>query len=296
MEKFKSGFVTIIGRPNVGKSTLLNHIMGEKLSIISSKPQTTRNNIEAIHTMENCQMIFIDTPGLHRPKHKLGEFMVKSAEETLKDVDLILFLIEPDIKLNASDKHIIEMLDGLKVPVILVINKIDTVKKDILAKTIELYSNEHSFSEIVPVSALTGDNIDELLNVVSTNLPVGPKYFPDDMICDQPEKFIVSEMIREKMLHFLDAEVPHGTAVEVEIMTHDDEKNITTINANIYCEKETHKAIIIGKGGLMLKKIGQAARIDIERFLGSKVYLELWVKVKKDWRDNPSTLKSFGYK
>ena len=296
MEKFKSGFVTIIGRPNVGKSTLLNKIMGEKLSIISSKPQTTRNNIEAIHTMKNCQMIFIDTPGLHKPKHKLGEFMVKSAADTLSDVDLILFLIEPDIKLNISDKHIIEMLNGLKVPVILVVNKVDTVKKDILAKAIEIYSSEYDFSEIVPISALTGNNVNELLDVIVNKLPEGPKYFPDDMICDQPEKFIVSEMIREKMLYYLDAEVPHGTAVEIEMMTYDDKKNITKINANIYCEKETHKAIIIGKGGLMLKRIGQAARTDIEKFLGNKVFLELWVKVKKDWRDNPSTLKSFGYK
>ncbi|TDT51092.1 GTPase Era [Fonticella tunisiensis] len=296
MNSFRSGFITIIGRPNVGKSTLINYLIGEKLSIISNKPQTTRNTIQAILTRDEFQMVFIDTPGIHKPKHKLGEYMVRIAVNSLNDVDLVLFLTTPEETLGVGDKHIIEQLKNVKTPVILVINKIDTVKRDVTAKTIDNYRHEYEFSDIVPISALTGENVDNLLKVMVSKLPEGPKYFPEDMITDQPEKFIVSETIREKMLHNLEHEVPHGTAVEVVAMKEDKEKNIINISATIYCEKPSHKAIIIGKNGQMLKEIGQSARIDIEKILGSKVFLELWVKVKKDWRDNPSTLKSLGYK
>ncbi|CCC58159.1 GTPase Era [Caloramator australicus] len=295
MSQFRSGFVTIIGRPNVGKSTLLNHYLGEKISIISNKPQTTRNKIQAIMTKDNYQIIFLDTPGIHKPRTRLGEYMVKVAKETLNEVDIVLFLINPSEKPNEGDLHIINQLSTVKTPIILVINKVDTVSKEILAKTIDTYSKLYDFKEIVPISALKGDNTDRLLNIIVSLLPEGPQYFPADMITDQPEKFIVSEIIREKLLHNLKEEVPHGTAVEVISMKADDEKGIVNINATIYCEKETHKAIIIGRNGQMLKKVGTSARVEIERLLGSKVFLELWVKVKKDWRDSPSVLKTLGY-
>ncbi|QCX32401.1 GTPase Era [Caloramator sp. E03] len=295
MTEFKSGFVAIIGRPNVGKSTLLNRIIGEKLSIISNKPQTTRNNIKAIYNGENCQIIFMDTPGIHKPKHKLGEYMVSSAQSVLKEVDVVLFITTPQEDLHPSDKHIIERLKQTKVPIFLVINKVDSVKKEVVAKTIESYTKEYNFKEVIPISALIGNNIDVLLKVLISNLPNGPQYFPPDIMTDQPEKFIVSEIIREKLLHYLKDEVPHGTAVEIVRMFDDKETGITNIDANIYCEKDSHKAIIIGKGGAMLKKIGQDSRIDIERFLGNKVFLQLWVRVKKDWRDSPSLLKYLGY-
>lgn len=295
MNKFKSGFVTIIGRPNVGKSTLMNHLIGEKISIISNKPQTTRNTIQTILTRENYQVIFLDTPGIHKPKHKLGEYMVRMANKTLNEVDLILFLINPDEAIGAGDKYIIEHLKTVKTPVILIINKVDIFKNENIAKTIENYSREFSFKEVIPISALTGKNIDKLEEIIVDNLPEGPQYFPSDMITDQPEKFIVSEIIREKILKNLDEEVPHGTAVEIISMKEEKGSKLININATIYCEKDSHKAIIIGKGGLMLKKIGQSAREDMEALLGSKIYLELWVKVKKDWRDTSSTLKDLGY-
>lgn len=295
MNKFKSGFVTIIGRPNVGKSTLMNHLIGEKISIISNKPQTTRNTIQTILTRENYQVIFLDTPGMHKPKHKLGEYMVRMANKTLNEVDLILFLINPDEAIGAGDKYIIEHLKTVKTPVILIINKVDIFKNENIAKTIENYSREFSFKEVIPISALTGKNIDKLEEIIVDNLPEGPQYFPSDMITDQPEKFIVSEIIREKILKNLDEEVPHGTAVEIISMKEEKGSKLININATIYCEKDSHKAIIIGKGGLMLKKIGQSAREDMEALLGSKIYLELWVKVKKDWRDTSSTLKDLGY-
>ncbi|SEF74123.1 GTP-binding protein Era [Caloramator fervidus] len=295
MSNFKSGFVTIIGRPNVGKSTLLNHYLGEKISIISNKPQTTRNKIQAIMTRDNYQIIFLDTPGIHKPRTKLGEYMVKVAKDTLNEVDIVLFLINPSEQPNEGDLDIINQLSNVKTPVILVINKIDTVTKEVLAKTIATYSKLFDFKEVVPISALKGENTDTLLNIIVSLLPEGPQYFPADMITDQPEKFIVSEIIREKLLHNLKEEVPHGTAVEVVTMKPDENKDMVNISATIYCEKETHKAIIIGKNGQMLKKIGTSARLEIERLLGSKVFLELWVKVKKDWRDSPSVLKTLGY-
>lgn len=295
VNKFKSGFVTIVGRPNVGKSTLMNRLIGEKISIISSKPQTTRNTIQTILTKENYQIIFLDTPGIHKPKHKLGEYMVKMANKTLNEVDVILFLITPDETVGAGDKYIIEQLKEVKTPVLLLINKVDAFKSENIARTIENYIKEFNFKEVVPLSALTGKNVDELIGLIVNNLPEGPQYFPSDMITDQPEKFIVSEIIREKILKNLEEEVPHGTAVEIISMKEEKESKLININATIYCEKDSHKAIIIGKGGLMLKKIGQSAREDIEALLGSKIYLELWVKVKKDWRDTPSTLKDLGY-
>lgn len=293
MAKFKSGFVTIIGRPNVGKSTLLNYIIGEKLSIISNKPQTTRNTIQAIHTREDYQIVFLDTPGMHRPRHKLGEYMVNIAQKTLNEVDIILFLINPEDEIGPGDRHIMEQLKKTKTPVIMVLNKIDAAKRDKVAKTIENYTKEFKFKEVVPISAINGENVDTLLKLIVDNLPEGPQYFPGDMITDQPEKFVISEIIREKILRNMTDEVPHGTAVEVVQMK--EEGRLININATIYCEKDSHKAMIIGKNGQMIKKIGESARIDIEKLLDSRVYLELWVKVKKDWRDSPSTLKTLGY-
>lgn len=295
VNKFRSGFVTIIGRPNVGKSTLMNYLIGEKISIISNKPQTTRNTIQTILTKEDYQIVFLDTPGIHKPKHKLGEYMVKMANKTLNEVDVVLFLITPDEVVGAGGKYIIDQLKAVNTPVILVINKADAFKNENIAKTIESYAKEYNFKEVVPISALTGKNVDELVGLIVDNLPEGPQYFPSDMITDQPEKFIVSEIIREKILKNLDEEVPHGTAVEIISMKEEKASKLININATIYCEKDSHKAIIIGKGGLMLKKIGQSAREDMEALLGSKIYLELWVKVKKDWRDSPSTLKDLGY-
>jgi GTPase len=295
MNNFRSGFVTIIGRPNVGKSTLMNHIVGEKLSIISNKPQTTRNTIQTILTKNDYQIVFLDTPGMHKPKHKLGEYMVNVAQKTLNEVDVILFLTTPDEAVGVGDRYILEQLKRTKTPVLLIINKIDTVKPESVFKTIESFAAEFNFADVVPISAMKGENVDKLLDLIIAKLPEGPQYFPSDMITDQPEKFIISEIIREKILQNLSEEVPHGTAVEIMTMKEDENANIIDINATIYCEKDSHKAIIIGKGGQMLKKIGQSARIDMENLLDSKVYLELWVKVKKDWRDSPSVLKTLGY-
>ncbi|KPU44107.1 GTPase Era [Oxobacter pfennigii] len=292
---FKSGFVTIIGRPNVGKSTIMNNIIGEKLSIISNKPQTTRNTIQSVLTRDDCQMVFIDTPGIHKPKHKLGEYMVKIAEDTLNEVDTILFMTTPDKEVGPGDKFIMEQFKKTKTPVLLVINKIDQADKDKLIMTIDNYSREFKFHEIIPVSALTGENIATLIDVIKKILPEGPKYFPDDTVTDQAERFIVAEIIREKALNNLEQEVPHGIATEI-IGMKEQENNIMNINAVIYCEKDSHKGIIIGKNGQMLKKIGAEARLDIERLLGIKVFLEIWVKVKKDWRNDSFTLKGFGYK
>jgi GTP-binding protein Era len=298
MDKFKSGFITIIGRPNVGKSTLLNYLIGEKLSIISNKPQTTRNRIQAILTKKEYQIVFLDTPGIHKPRHKLGEYMVKVAEDTVKEVDAVLMLVTPDEEVGRGDSYIIEQLKAVNTgtPVILVINKVDTVKKEAIAKTIESYISEYDFNEVIPISAYSGENVDQLLKIIVDKLPEGPQYFPEDMVTDQPEKFLVSEIIREKILRNLDQEIPHGTAVEIVSMKKESDKNLVSIEATIYCEKDSHKSILIGRGGSMLKTIGQSARYDIERLLGSKVFLQLWVKVKKDWRDSPSVLKSLGYK
>ena len=294
-KKFKSGFVTLIGRPNVGNSTLMNLLFGEKLSIISSKPQTTRNKIQTILTTDNAQVVFIDTPGLHTAKSKLGEYMVKSAETTMNDVDLVLYLIEPFEKIKDSDKAILDRLKNVTTPVFLVINKIDTINKEELFKVISSYKEVYDFKEIIPISALKQQNKEDLLKHIEKYLPEGPKYFPEDMITDQPEKQIVSEIIREKALYLLQEEIPHGIAVEVTSMKKRKEKDIYDIDATIYCERDSHKGIIIGKQGSMLKKIGTNARKDIQRFLGASINLQLWIKVKKGWRDNNFLLKNFGY-
>lgn len=292
---FKSGFVTIIGRPNVGKSTLLNTIMGEKLSIVSCKPQTTRNNIQTILTEEDFQVVFVDTPGIHKPKHKLGEYMVKIAQDSIKEVDLILFLTNPEKEVGKGDLYILEQLKDCNVPVFLVLNKIDENPAEKVAETLKNYSDVFDFKEIIPISALNGKNVDKLKKLMVEYIPEGPKYYPEDMITDQQERFIVAETIREKALRLLSQEVPHGIAVDVMTMKKD-EKGTYHIEATILCEKDSHKGIIIGKNGAMLKKISTYARQDIEKFLGSKVYLELWVKVKKEWRDSMNILKELGYK
>ena len=294
-EKFYSGFVSLVGRPNVGKSTLMNRLIGEKIAIISNKPQTTRNKIQSILTKDNYQIVFIDTPGIHRPRHKLGEYMVKSAETTLNEVDAVLMLIEPADRVLESDRLIIEKLARVKSPVILVVNKVDTADKERVFKVIDNYRQLYNFSEIVPISALEGTNTDELLETIKKYLPEGPQYFPADMITDQPERQIASEIIREKALRLMQEEIPHGIAVEISEMKKRPEGNLVDVRATIYCEKDSHKGIIIGKHGAMLKKIGSNARTDIERLLGSPIYLELWVKVKKDWRDSDFLLKNFGY-
>lgn len=296
MKNFKSGFVTIIGRPNVGKSTLLNKVLGEKIAIMSDKPQTTRNTIQCIVTSDRHQIIFIDTPGIHKPKHKLGEFMVKSASDTFSEVDIVLFVVEPNTAVGQGDKYIAEMIGNTKTPVILVINKIDQIKKEEILRVIDAFKNLYNFISIVPISAITGDGVELLINEIEKMLPEGPKYFPDDMITDQPEKQIVSEMIREKVLHLISEEIPHGVAVEITSMKERENNQIIDIQATIICEKDSHKGIIIGKNGAMLKKIGQFAREDVERFLGMKVFLELWVKVKNDWRNSDNMLKTLGYK
>lgn len=294
-KKFHSGFVSLIGRPNVGKSTLMNLLIGEKISIISSKPQTTRNKIQTILTTDTMQVIFVDTPGIHKSKSKLGDYMVKSAETSLNDVDIVLYLIEPYEKIKDSDKAILERLKKVETPVFLVINKIDTINKPELLKVIENYSKEYDFAEIIPLSALKGKNQETLLENIEKYLPEGPKYFPEDMITDQPEKQIVSEIIREKALYLLQDEIPHGIAVEITSMKCRKDKDIMDIEATIYCERDSHKGIIIGKQGSMLKKIGSNARRDIQRFLGNQINLKIWIKVKKDWRDSDFLLRNFGY-
>lgn len=296
MEKeFKSGFISIVGRPNVGKSTLLNAIMKEKLVITSSKPQTTRNAIRCIHTEDDCQMVFIDTPGMHRPKNKLGDYMQKAAMDTLGDVDVVLYLVEPEKKLGPGDQYILEKLSKIKTPILLVLNKIDTVPKEELLETIALYQSYDFLQAILPISARDGDGIEELLTLIRKDLPEGPMFFPDDMIVDQSERFIVAELIREKILNLLRDEIPHGVAVEISMMKERPNKSILDIDATIFCEKKSHKGIIIGKQGAMLKKIGSQARRDIEFFLKTPVNLQLWVKVRADWRERNYDLKDLGY-
>ena len=292
---FKSGFVTIVGRPNVGKSTLLNYIMGEKLSIVSNKPQTTRNNIQTILTEDDFQMIFVDTPGIHKPKHKLGEYMVNAAKESTKDVDLVLFLTNPCDEIGKGDKFILESLKDKKCPVFLVLNKVDESTQDRVAKTLQMFSDEFPFAEIIPISAIKGKNVDTLINLMKNAIPEGPKYYPDDMITDVQEKFVVSEIIREKALRTLRDEVPHGIAVDI-IQMKQNEKGTYHIEVDLICEKNSHKGIIIGKNGQCLKKIGETARYELERFLRSKVNLKICVKVRKEWRDNQNLLKELGYK
>lgn len=291
---FKSGFVTIVGRPNVGKSTLMNHIMGEKLSIVSNKPQTTRNNIQTILTKDNYQIVFVDTPGIHKPKHKLGEYMVNSARDSIKDVDLVLFLTNPDEEIGRGDKFILESLKNCKVPIFLVLNKIDENTQDRVAKSLEMYSKEIDFKEIIPISALKGKNVDTLVDLMVENLPEGPKYYPDDMITDVQERFVISEIVREKALRSLRDEVPHGIAVDIIQMKQKDNGSYQ-IEVDLICEKESHKGIIIGKNGQTLKRIGEKSRYEIEKFLHNKVNIKIWVKVRKEWRDNQNLLKELGY-
>lgn len=295
-KNFKSGFVTIVGRPNVGKSTLINNLIGEKLTIISDKPQTTRNQIRFIITGEDHQIIFIDTPGINKPKNKLGTFMLHEAESTFSEVDVILFLVECDTKAGKGDKYIIDRLKESKTPVILVINKIDLIKKEEIFAVINEYKDLMDFDAIIPISALRGESVSSIVTEVKKYLPEGPKYFPDDMITDQPERQIVAELIREKILNLIRDEIPHGVAVEITTMKERSDKNIIDIGATIFCEKKSHKGIIIGKNGDMLKKIGSTSRIDIERLLGAKVFLELWVKIREDWRNSENMMKNFGFK
>lgn len=295
-ESFKSGFVTIIGRPNVGKSTLMNHLIGQKIAITSKKPQTTRNRIQTVYTdMERGQIVFLDTPGIHKAKNKLGEYMVNVAESTLNEVDVILWLVEPTNFIGAGEQHIAEQLKKVNTPVILVINKVDTVEKDKVLEFIDTYRKIYDFAEIVPASALREQNLDTVISMIFKYLPYGPQFYDEDTITDQPERAIVSEIIREKALHALDDEIPHGIAVYIDRMKQRKNQNIIDIDATIVCERESHKGIIIGKGGAMLKKIGSNARYEMEQLLEAKVNLKLWVKVKKDWRDSDYLMKNFGY-
>lgn len=291
----KSGFVTLVGRPNVGKSTLMNRIIGQKIAITSNKPQTTRHRIQTVYTDERGQIVFVDTPGIHKAKNKLGEYMVNTAERTFKEVDVILWLVEPTDYIGAGEQHIAEQLRKVKTPVILVINKIDTVKKEELLHFIDTYRKVMDFAEIIPASALKGDNEDVIKDMIFKYLPYGPMFYDEDTITDQTERQIVAELIREKGLRCLDEEIPHGIAVAIDRMKERPGGKIIDIDATIVCERDSHKGIIIGKGGAMLKKIGSAARYEIEKMLDCKVNLKLWVKVKKEWRDSDFLMKNFGY-
>jgi len=292
---YKSGFVAIIGRPNVGKSTFLNRVVGQKVAIMSDKAQTTRNKIQGIYTTDEAQIVFIDTPGVHKPKNQLGDFMVKSALSSLNEVDAVLFMVNADEKRGAGDNFIIDRLKTVKKPIYLVINKIDQVHPDDLIVIVDQFKNALDWKEVYPISALEGNNVNELLNKLVDNLPQGPQYYPDDQITDHPERFIVSELIREKVLQLTRQEIPHSVAVVVEKMARQDEQKIH-IQATIVVDRSTQKGILIGKGGSMLKKIGTLARQDIEHLLADKVYLELWVKVVPGWRDKASALQSYGYR
>ncbi|WP_433743212.1 GTPase Era [Falsibacillus pallidus] len=292
----KSGFISIIGRPNVGKSTFLNRVIGQKIAIMSDKPQTTRNKVQGVYTQEDAQMIFIDTPGIHKPKHKLGDFMMKVAQNTLREVDLILFMVNADEGYGRGDEFIIEKLKEVKTPVFLVVNKIDQLQPDELLPIIEQYREFYPFKEIVPISALEGNNVDRLLEQIKLLLPEGPQYYPADQVTDHPERFIVSELIREKVLHLTREEIPHSIAVVIDKMSKDDNKDVIHVMATIVVERDSQKGIVIGKQGKLLKEVGKRARMDIENLLGSKVFLELWVKVQKDWRNKSIHLKDFGFR
>ncbi len=293
---YKSGFVALIGRPNVGKSTLMNLLIGQKIAITSNKPQTTRNRIQTVYTEERGQVIFLDTPGIHKAKNKLGEFMVNVAERTLDEVDVVLWLVEPTNFVGAGEQLIAEKLKKSGTPVVLVINKIDTVKKEEILKFITTYKDLLDFAEIVPVSALKAENTDRLVDVLFEYLPEGPMYYDEDTVTDQPERQIVAEIIREKALRLLNDEIPHGIAVEIDRMKERPSGDITDIEATIICERDSHKGIIIGKQGSMLKKIGTQARLSMENLLDRKVNLKIWVKIRKDWRDNDVMIKNFGYR
>ncbi len=294
-EQKKSGFVTLIGRPNVGKSTLMNQLIGQKIAITSNKPQTTRNRIQTVYTSDKGQIVFLDTPGIHRAKNKLGEYMVNVAERTLREVDVVLWLVEPSTFIGAGERHIAEQLARVRTPVLLVINKIDTVKKEEVFSFIDAYRKILDFAEIVPVSALKGTNKETLIDLIFRYLPYGHMFYDEDTVTDQPMRQIAAELIREKALKLLDEEIPHGIAVSIDIMKQRSWGSIWDIEATIVCERDSHKGIIIGKGGAMLKKIGSAARYEIEKQLEAKVNLRLWVKVKKDWRDSDFLIKNFGY-
>ncbi len=294
---YKSGFISIIGRPNVGKSTFLNRVIGQKIAIMSDKPQTTRNKVQGVLTSTDSQMIFIDTPGIHKPKHKLGDFMLKVAENTLREVDVILFMVNAEQKLGKGDEFILEMLAGNSTPVFLVINKIDQIHPDELLGIIENYKERYEFAEIIPISALQGNNVESLLDTLSKYLPDGPQYYPADQVTDHPERFIISELIREKVLHLTREEIPHSIAVVIDKIRRDEENNDKIhVSATIMVERDSQKGIVIGKRGALLKEVGTRARKDIEMLLGSKVYLELWVKVQKDWRNKSTHLRDFGFR
>ena len=298
MNNFKSGFIAVVGRTNVGKSTLLNAIIGQKLSIVSDKPQTTRNNIRLIHTTDEYQMIFIDTPGFHKPKSKLSSFMVQSASSSVNEVDLVILIVEEDEKIGKGDKLLLDKLAGIDIPVILVINKVDKIVREEVLKKIAMFSEYSFIKDIVPLSALKSENIDTLLNVIEKYMPEGPMYFPDDVVTDRAEKFFVGEIVREKALRILKQEIPHGIAVEVSKMTERksaDGRDIMDIDVTIYCERKTHKAIIIGKNGIMLKRIGTMSRVNMEEMLDIKVNLKIWVKVRDEWRDKAYDLRDLGY-
>lgn len=293
-KEIKSGFVTLIGRPNVGKSTLMNNLIGQKIAITSDKPQTTRNKIQTVFTDERGQIIFLDTPGIHKAKNKLGEYMVSVAERTLKEVDLILWLVEPSTFIGAGERHIAEQLNKVKTPVMLVINKIDTVKKEEVLVFIAAYKDICNFAEIIPVSALKSIGVDDVKNTIFKYLPIGPQFYDEDTVTDQPMRQIAAELIREKALRKLDDEIPHGIAVVIDQMK-ERRDGLMDIDATIVCERDSHKGIVIGKGGAMLKKIGTEARIEIENLMDTKVNLKLWVKVRKEWRDSDLYMKNYGY-
>lgn len=294
-ENFKSGFAAIIGRPNVGKSTLMNQLIGQKIAITSKKPQTTRNRIQTVYTCEEGQIVFLDTPGIHKAKNKLGEYMVNVAEQTLRDVDVVLWLVEPTTYIGAGEKHIAQQLEKTNLPVILVINKVDTIKKEEVLQVIDTYRKLYDFAEIIPASALRGQNTDDIIKSLFKYMTYGPMFYDEDTVTDQPQRQIVAEVIREKALHALDEEIPHGIAVTIEKMRERKGQNIVDIEATIICERDSHKGIIIGRQGSMLKKIGSNARFEIEKMLEEKVNLKIWVKVKGDWRDSDTLMKNFGY-
>lgn len=294
---FKSGYVSVVGRPNVGKSTLLNAIIGEKISAISSKPQTTRQNITFIHTDDDSQIIFLDTPGIQRPKNKLGEFMLTESKESIDEADVITYIVDTSKKIGKAERSIIDILKEYqgKLPIILLINKVDTIKKDELLEIISMYADEGIFNEIIPISAMKNDGVDIYIETLKKYLKPGPMYYPEDMITDKNERFIVAEIIREKGLRYLNEEVPHGLAISIEKFKKREDKNIYDIEANIYVERDSHKGILIGKGGSMLKRIGTEAREDAERLLDAKVNLQIWVKIEKNWRERDNLVKRFGY-
>ncbi len=294
-QKFKSGFVTIIGRPNVGKSTLMNHLIGQKIAITSNKAQTTRNRIQTVYTCEQGQIIFLDTPGINQAKNKLGEYMLSAVDTALSEMDVVLWLVEPTTYIGRGEQAIIERLKKVHTPVLLIINKIDTVEKEAVEQAVKTYQEAYAFDAIIPVSALRNRNTEEVLHKILKYLPEGPQYYDEDTITDQPERQIMAEIIREKALRCLEHEIPHGIAVVIERMKDRPDGNIVDIDATIICERDSHKGIIIGKQGAMLKKIGTQARVDMEKLLDTKVNLKLWVKVKKDWRDSEYLLKNFGY-